>query len=154
MEELSSASASRNVDRMVHQTSYLSRHPAPLSMPLSARAAEEDEAPPPTEKAVPPTPQAQVADVLNALASLGPDFYAHTTSAERSQVRRATCPPHSSLERTVHDNPQCTLLTASLLAMAVGVLVGTTVFAPSASSERFRATSTSKRAVDRMLRYA
>ena len=153
MDELSSASADRNVDRMMHQTSYLSRHPAPLSMPLSARAAtEETEEEPAKTVKPPPTPQAQVADVLNALESLGPDFYAHTTPTERSQVRRATCPPHSSLERTVHTNPQCSLLTASLLAMAVGVLVGTTC--ASSPSSRFRATSTSKRAVDRMLRYA
>ena len=161
MEDLSSASAARNVDRMVHQTTYLSKFPRPVSMPISARLGEDAaaaEAPPTeTETAAAPspeTPQERVREVMSALHNLGDDFYAYTTHEERAEVRRATCPPRNALQRAVHANPESSLFTTGLVAIVAGVIVGT-MFSPS-PSPTFQgvASSTSKRAVDRMLRYA
>ena len=160
MEDLSSASAARNVDRMVHQTSYMSKFPGPVSMPVSARLGVDDTTTDdvaPTAAAAPPaTPQQRVQEVMGALQDLGDDFYAYTTHAERAEVRRATCPPRHAWQRAVHANPESSLLTSSLVAVALGVLGGTLLTASSSSSSPFRGevSSTSARTVDRMLRYA
>jgi hypothetical protein len=162
MEDLSSASAARNVDRMVHQTSYMSKFPTPMAMPLSARIGEDAAAAAPEEAAPAAAPPAQstqerVQEVLSALQELGDDFYAYTTHSERAEVRRATCPPRRALQRAVHANPESSLLTTSLVAIVLGVVVGT-IFTPqpSSSSPAYQGTASSscKRAVERMLHYA
>ena len=125
-----------------------------MEMPISARAAEDDAAAEPTPRAE-PAPPPTVQDVLHAIERLGTDFYAQSTPMERIQVRRATCPSDAAIERAVHTNPHSSLLTTSLVALAIGVLVGTML----APNDRYRGaadsiSATSKRAVDRMLRYA
>ena len=154
MEDLSSASAARNVDRMVHQTSYMSKFPSSATMPISARIGEEATTEPVTATAPPPTPQERVHEIMGALQDLGDDFYAYTTPSERADVRRATCPPRHTLQRAVNANPETSLFTSSLIAVALGILVGT-MFSPSSTSFRGEgAASTNQRAVDRMMRYA
>ena len=92
---------------------------------------------------------------MGALQDLGDDFYAYTTPSERADVRRATSPPRHTLQRAVNANPESSLFTSSLIAVALGILVGTLFSSPSSTSFRDEgASSTSQRAVDRMMRYA
>lgn len=97
-----------------------------------------------------------VRGVIDAIDSMGDSLYVFTTPEERVRIRQATCAPTSPFERTLHTHPTSSLLSSSLLAVGVGVLLGSMI---SGSSSRDGyvlrgVSSASRRAVDRMLEYA
>lgn len=180
-EELSSASAGRNAERMLHQVHATSRitRPPRMALPTSARGEHGDEdaaaAPRVAFAAVsareattdgdetPPTdPAAQVRKALDTILSSADSFYHYTTPTERAQVRRATCAPDASLERAIQSTPLQSLLTSTAVAAGIGILVGSLVAScmapsPSLPPPMLRGgapSSTNRRAVDRMLSYA
>ena len=173
---MSSVTADSKFERMLHEV-HSQRGRAPTTgLPRSARE-DEEEAVDFTQLSAPAVASARVApavsareaaetvddretvrNILGAIEAVGGNLYEFTTPAQRADMRRATCPPRASLERTLQTNPASSLLTTSLLAVGVGVLLGSMFSASSGGyrgvAEAFKPSSTSARTVERMLAYA
>ena len=179
VEELSSLSAERSNERMIHSLHASARisRPPRMALPLSARATdvvehkdEETEKRAPsddhTESTAPATTKTKglrsddprtVHSLVEGVAAAGDALYQYTTPEERTRLRCATAPSHASLQRVVYTNPASCIATTALLATAFGVLLAYLYTAPPAAPG-YRAvgaaSALSRRTVDRMVEYA
>lgn len=170
-ESMSSSRADNKFERMLHEV-HSQRGRAPTTgLPRSAREDEEetvDFTSSASARVAAPAisaregevvdDKATVRNILDAIEAVGGNLYELTTPEERANVRRATCPPRATLERTMQTNPTSSLLTTSLLAVGAGVLLGSLLSSSHPNGYRGAASSKpsslSARAVERMLEYA
>ena len=174
-ESMSSSRADNKFERMLHEV-HSQRGRAPTTgLPRSAREDEEEtvdftsNVAASARVAAPAISaregevvddKATVRNILDAIEAVGGNLYKLTTPEERANVRRATCPPRATLERTMQTNPTSSLLTTSLLAVGAGVLLGSLLSSRAdgyrgvAAASSSKPSSLSARAVERMLEYA
>lgn len=166
--DLSTTSAADQTTRMIADAHRAHRAPPRMALPLSARETsvegvvdEDDPVSASAPTATTMDPAQTVRNILDAIDAVGSDIYTYTTPEERVRIRQTTCPPDATIERTIQTNPTYSLLSTSLIAIGAGVLLGSMLHGDGSASRAFRgsgigarASSTSKRAVDRMLEYA
>lgn len=176
MSDLSEASASLNAERMGAAVRKNTRqNQVPRLIPTSARVTgvddDLDDVPsvpgtvPERKEEVPMTDELRVKLITDMLDRIG-SMYHLLTPEERQRVLLSTLNPDAPMTRMFHTRPNSCMFGGGLTAIVLGLVVGL-VLANSNTSSLFRGSapassrsianqpsSTSKRAVDRMLSYA
>lgn len=180
-EDLSSASADRSAERMMHQlhtSSRIARPPRP-DPPVSARETfdrnqlefqehsneeefqeEERENKKHVTFAPPQDDYSKTKEVMALVSSMRAfqDAGRYLTSDERRHLRTMSCSGQNSFQRSIHMDPVSSMATSTVIAFLCGYVMATLLSTTSVSYRGASGTSSSlppstRKAVDRMMSY-
>lgn len=167
-EDLSSASAERHTDRVLHElqsTARLARPPR-IEPPASARESlsdpVHDDAPPSPATPPPPAPvvsarmavanaETKAHEMMRLFDDVENDLAHYLTPSERRRVRSASCA--LPVERAIVSHPLASFLTSALLAALLGMFAGACM-RPSAPAGYRLPSRATRSNVDRLVGYA